>query len=473
VARRALLRLRLRSRPSRVVAVAVVAVAAVIALFTVTNASIGNARDGLRVIGHQAGPQVVATANLYFSLSDMDTQVSNILLYGNGKNGKVALGFNRDQSLGVYDADRTAADSAAMRALALTGSDPDQQATVQELLDGMGQYEQLAAQAIQLDQQSGHAPGAAPANVLAVQRQATDLMRQSLLPKAYNLTLDSGSIVRRTYEDKRGAVLDGRWWVGLAGLGTVALLVALQVYLTMRFRRLVNPALALATVGCLVFTVLATLLLSSEADHLREAKVRGFDPVLALSRTRAISNAMNSDESRYLLDPARADTYDQTYLEKAQSILYTPSVDLNGYNRGVNAAIGPAGVPKRPMEGFIGVEAQHITLPGQRAVVDRVLSGFRQFQRSDARVRALAAKGDQRGAVAVRLGQAEGATNVDFALYDLSTSSLIDIHQQTFTQAIADGDAAVGGWNIALPVTGLLVVALIVVGVRPRVAEYR
>jgi len=461
--------MRLRTRPARILGVSALAIALVATLFTVTNAAIGDARDGLRVIGHQAGPQVVATANLYFALSDMDTQLANILLNGSS----VKLGFSRDQSLGLYDQDRVAADNAAIQALRLTGNDPEAQATVRELLDGMGQYEQLAARAMQLDEQSKHEAGAAPGNVLAVHRQATDLMTQDLLPKAYNLTLDSGSIVRRTYEDKRGAVLAGRWWVGLAGLAAVALLVLFQAYLSVRFRRLVNPALALATVICLAFTIVGVLLLNAEAGHLREAKVRGFDSVLALHRARAISNSMNADESRFLLDPLRADTYDQLYLSKAQSILYVPSVDLKGYDAGVNTALDPSGMPKAPMEGFLGVEAQHVTLPGQRAVVNRVMSGFRQFQRSDAKVRTLAEQGDRRGAVDTRLGDAEGHTNVDFALYDLSLGSLIDIHQQTFARAIADGDAAVAGWNVALPVTGLVVVALIVIGVRPRVAEYR
>lgn len=464
-----LARLRLRTRPARVLALAVAAVLAVAALFLTTNTAIGHARDGLRVIGHQAGPQVVTTANLYFALSDMDTQLANILL--NGKS--TDLGFGSAQSRSVYDQDRAAADAAAIQALRLTGSDPAQQATVRELLDGLGQYEKLAAEAMKLDEQADHRAGATPENVLAVHRDATDLMRLDLLPKAYNLTLDSGAIVRGTYDSEHGAVLAGRWWVGLAGLAAVALLVALQVYLTVRFRRLVNPALAVATLGCLAFTIAGALLLSAEAGHLREAKVHGFDSVLALSRARAISNAMNADESRFLLDPSRAVTYDQVYLAKAQSILYAPAVDLNGYRGGINARLGPSGMPRTPMEGFLGVEARHITLPGQRAVVSRTLSGFRQFQRSDAKVRALAAHGDRHGAVAVRLGKAEGASNVDFALYDLSLGSLIDVHQQTFTEAIADGDAELGGWNIALPLIGIVVVALIVVGVRPRVAEYR
>src|SRR5690606_36435438 len=65
-----------RSRvPHRVLALAGAAVIAVALLFTAATTAIGNAREGLTVIGHDAGPQFVATADLYFALSDMDAQV--------------------------------------------------------------------------------------------------------------------------------------------------------------------------------------------------------------------------------------------------------------------------------------------------------------------------------------------------------------------------------------------------------------
>ncbi len=63
-------------------------------------------------------------------------------------------------------------------------------------------------------------------------------------------------------------------------------------------------------------------MLSGQADHLRKAKEEGFDSILALSRTRAISNSANADETRFLLDPGRADAYEQVYLSKSQTVLY-------------------------------------------------------------------------------------------------------------------------------------------------------
>src|SRR5689334_7780636 len=97
-------------------------------------------------------------------------------------------------------------------------------------------------------------------------------MKLELLPPAYNLTLGGGATVREAYVAKRSAVLSGRFWVELAALAAIAALAGLQFFVAARFRRLVNPALALATLGLIVLTVSAVRLLSGEAVQLKAAK---------------------------------------------------------------------------------------------------------------------------------------------------------------------------------------------------------
>src|SRR5258706_16473475 len=54
-------RLGLQTTPGRIRAVAAVVVLAMAGFYVVASIAVGNARDGLRVIGHDAGPQVLAT----------------------------------------------------------------------------------------------------------------------------------------------------------------------------------------------------------------------------------------------------------------------------------------------------------------------------------------------------------------------------------------------------------------------------
>src|SRR5262245_29660936 len=215
----------------------------------------------------------------------MDSQVANVLLTGR----EYDLGTGQ-QALNRYGQDRATADRAAMQAAELSASNPIHQATVRSVLDGLGRYERLASRAMVLNEQANHPAGPPPGNVIAVYRQATDLMKLEVLPQAYNLTLEGGATVREAYAAKRAAVLTGRLWVALAGLAAIAALAGLQFFVAIRFRRLVNPALALATLGVIVLTLAAVGLLSGEATQLQAAKTGGFDSILTMPWAAADSS---------------------------------------------------------------------------------------------------------------------------------------------------------------------------------------
>ena len=464
-------RLGLQTTPGRIRALAAVAVLAIAGLYIVANIATGNARDGLRVIGHDAGPRVLATGDLYFALSDMDSQVASILLTGRGQ----SVG-TRQQALNRYSQDRATADRAAMQAAELSASDPTDQATVRSVLDGLGQYERLASQAMVLDQQANQPAGQPPGNVIAVYRQATDLMKLELLPQAYNLTLAGGATVREAYEAERSVVLSGRMWVALAGLAVITALAGLQVFLVAHFRRRVNFALALATAGLIVLSVSAVRLVSGEAAQLEAAKSDGFDSILTMSRARAISNSLHADESRFLLDPGRADTYSLAYLDKSQTVLYVPSGNLGEYYAGLTAAMKPYRADPRTVGflGFYGEEAREHPGPAVTAVLAR----YQQFQTDDQRIRQLAGAGHSRQATMLLTGRTAGSSSYDFDQYDQAIVSLIAVHRVAFDQAIRTGDlefgrSVLGSWAGLLPLAALAGAILVVVGVRPRLAEYR
>ncbi|MGH3239407.1 MAG: hypothetical protein ACRDNL_03450 [Spirillospora sp.] len=464
----------LRTIPGRIGIHVVLCLAAIIVLLAVLTVAIGNARDSVQTIGHDAGPQVVATSTLYFALSDMDAQISNILLIGR----EHRLGIGYDESLRVYERRRAEADAAAVMAAQLAGRDPALRKTVQEVLDGLGKYERLVGQAMKLDEQANHAPGALPPDVVTAYRQATDLMKLQLLPKAYNITLDTGANVRQSYETKRSAVLAGRTWVAVTGVIVLLLLLATQLYLARTFRRVLNPALVLATLGALALTAVGATMLTAQAGHIRKAKEDGFDSILQLSRARAISHSAFADESRYLLDPGRADTYEQTYLDKSLSVIYPDigdkPVNLENYYAGLEQKLGTyqSGQKNVPFLGFFGDEARTAEKGREADALKKTLDAYRAVQRNDARMRQLAAAGNRTGAIDVRTGRTSGAIR-DFNAYDEALSALTAVHQDAFDDAIKDADDGLRGWT-AIPAAGAAAIALLILaGVRPRLAEFR
>ena len=168
----------------RVRTLTAVAAVLLVAMLAVSWWAIASAREGVRVIGHDAGPQVVATGDLYFQLTDMDAQLANALLIGG------AAGGGRDQALARYNENRQKAGDALLKAAKLADETTEDN-TARDVLDALGRYEYFAGQALLLDQQSGHASGPPSDKVIALYRDATDLMKLDLLPKAYNLTLDN------------------------------------------------------------------------------------------------------------------------------------------------------------------------------------------------------------------------------------------------------------------------------------------
>ncbi|GIH73995.1 hypothetical protein [Planobispora longispora] len=451
---------RLRSVPGRVLAITGACVLALVLLFGALSTSFQDVNDGLDVIGHDAGPQVVATADLYFALSDMDTQVANVLLIGD----EHGLGKGRQRALELYERRRSDAGRAVLQASALAGADPAERRTVQAVLDRLGRYERLAARALLLDEQAGHPAGPPPERVLEVYRQATDLMRLELLPMAYNLTLESGTIVRRAHDEHTSALGTGQVLVAAAGLLALGGLVWLQAFLARRFRRVFNPALLVATAIAGMYALTGFTVLGGEAGLLQEAKREGFDSVLALARARAVGNSMHGDQSRYLLDPERADTYEQTYLDKSQSVLYAPSGNLGAYYTAV--AEGVAAYPaKAEFLGLIGQEAARSGPSARQAAIADVLRRYREFQQSDAQLR----RATSREAVQVLVGQL--ATR--FEAYDAALVKLAGIHRTTFDRAVRDGEERVEELWFLLPMAMISTAVLIVAGVWPRLSEYR
>ncbi|MEV0380272.1 hypothetical protein [Nonomuraea sp. NPDC050643] len=435
--------------PGRIRIISGITVASLALLFAALAVGSSSARDGLRIIGRDAGPQVVATAGLYLALSDMDAQVANAIVMGDAYPGQ------RRDALARYTQRRGEANTALLKAFELSSDNQAERMTVQSVLDGLGQYERLAGQALLLDERAAHAPGPPPAEVVRTYRAATDLMRLVLLPQAYNLTLESGTIVRSTYDDKALMVPLVRVAVVLAGLIALGCLIWLQVFLARRFRRVFGPALLVATIATAVALVFGVNVLGQDEEALRTAKGAGFDSVLTLAKARAISNSMQGDQSRYLLDKERADTYEHTYLDKSLSIIYFEAGNLRTYHSEV-------GKGSKDFFGMLGPE-----LVGKEG--QDVFRAYRTFQATDQRFRGLVASGRTNDAVDERLK----AVTTAFTAYDEALMALAERHQSVFKRAIDTGEGALDRlWGLlpyAIGAIGLLVIA----GVWPRLKEYR
>jgi len=240
-----------------------------------------------------------------------------------------------------------------------------------------------------------------------------------------------------------------------------------------RFRRLFSPVLAVATVLTFALVAVTVARLNAESDRLNVARYDAFGSIQALSLARAVSYDANADESRYLVDPGSAAQYQQSFLAKSQQIANVGPTGIFGYDAALAADIAAYQRDNSVVRfgGFLGAEFRNITFPGERQAAVATLLAFQRYERDDRTLRALAAK-NLAEAVAYDIGTGASQSDGAFNQYDAALSSVIAVNSDAFAAAVASGEGGSAGELIFLEAGLVLAVALIIAGVRPRLAEY-
>jgi hypothetical protein len=435
--------------PPRLLVRAVAAVAALAAMLTALAVAAAAANDALDVIGHEAGPQVVATTDLYFALSDADAQVATLLLLGTSDPEAAAEAETR------YAQRRGEIAGALLEAHRLAGGDAAQRTTIETVMEHYGEYEQLAAEALLLADQAAYPQGEAPPEVVAAYREAGDLMSGQLLPLSYNLTLENATTVRESYDRAQSRIDTGLLVVAVGGAIALAALVWLQIHIARGFGRVFNPSLLVATAVCLLYLGTGLAVLDAEQAALQEAKEDGFDSALSLARTNAVSNALYVDQVRYLLDDERAAIYEQTLFDKVQAIYYLEADNLADY-RDTLAQEWAQDAGIRVGDGLLGTG-----LDGAASVDTG--RAWQALLDTDAAMRSGS------GTDTERLASAREA----YDAYDLALADLTEEHLTTFRAGIDEGEKAIADFAFLLPAAMVALAAFTFTGIAPRLREFR
>jgi len=434
------------------------------------NAALG-ARTTWSAVTNRQAPQIVAASGLYQELTDLDGQAANLLMFGDAPQ----LATQRATALAQYSRDRTGADSDLQRATLDTAGDTKVQQSLLAVLDGMGSYQDLAARAMELDDVAHAGTGHPDPAALAEYRQATDLMRTTLLPAADQLVQADNDAFNHSYASERSALNAAEWWTAVLGAALLLSLTGLQLWLALRFRRIVNPPLVAATLVTLVLVATAGTLWSDQRGYLWVARRQAFDSVVALTRARAVAYDANADESRYLLDQGRAAQYQNAFQSDSMEIASLPGATIHSYDTELAAAVAAYQQNHDDVRfgGFYGAEFKNITFGGERAAAEQALTAYQAYERDDRKIRALVGEGRLQQAIASCVSLAPGGSNADFALHDAALQRVIAINDQAY-QAASDHGRGELRLRIPLLLGGVGVVLLLcLIGVRPRLAEFR
>jgi hypothetical protein len=414
-------------------------------------------------------PRTTSAADLNLALNDMDAQAANILLSsGDAGAGRLVTPYRKAVDL-YGDARRQIGHDLRTLAVAAQGDRTDEK-TVESLTDNFAQYQELVGRALENDGRRGGRQAA-----LVDYRYATDLLSSRLLPEARELVSSNDAAFGTAYSTARSTFASRLVAVLALGLMLLAVLGALQWYLTRRFRRIVNPGVLAATVCTLIAVALGGQVLSASAEQLRGARRDAFDSVVALSRARAIAYDANADESRYLLDPERRGRYEESFLTKSQQLYGIEGATLVTYDSGLATTWQAYRADHGDLRfsGEFRRELDNITFTGERAAAEKTVDAYVAYQRDDRKIRALLAAGREREAVEFCMGWGAGTSNAHFGQWMAALDAVTDINRAHFSSSVAAGRSELTGqlpWACGLL---LLAIGLTGLGLRPRLAEFR
>ncbi|KOU51976.1 hypothetical protein [Streptomyces sp. WM6378] len=422
-------------------------------------------------IQHRAAPRTVAATQLNLALNDMDAQAANILLSsGDSGTGKGRLDESYSKANGFYgDAQQTI--SRSLRTLgAASEGDTVTEDTVVALTDDFAHYQELIGRALEND---GHPGGKDAAR--ADYRQATDLLAEQLLPQARKLVDANNAVYEGEYEAARTDLEVQLVTEAVLGVLLLVVLVVLQVRLARSFRRVFNPALVAAALCALFAVVCGSRLLAVSVEQLKVARHDSFDSVVALSRAKAIGYDANADESRFLLDATRRDLYEKSFLDKSQQLYGLDGASISSYDAKLDQTWA-AYQRDHGDEQFTGEyrrELDNITFAGEREAAEKTVEAYAVYQKDDRTFRRLIAEGKTQEATVFCIGWASDTSNAHFGVWTKALDQVTAINSAHHEAAIATGRDAV---NTQAPTAAgalLLGGGLLILGLRPRLAEFR
>ncbi|MFF3251725.1 hypothetical protein ACFYWP_12120 [Actinacidiphila glaucinigra] len=424
--------------PARLVVQATAALVAVVALCLAVVVGAVTVRSDAERLRDTAAHRAAVAAELGFALADLDAQRANQLVPGHAADDPEVSVGNRLLAL-ITAQQRRAQASELLRQL---GGDEAHAAQVRGILDLLGRYDDAGGRAAYVDEQHHErAAGHPPAVAVAFSAEAGDIMHSHLLPKVAALANAYDAQAVAASRGAQDAALGSAVAVGVLGLAAVAVLLWWQRDLTRRYLRMLNPALAAATAVVLGVALAGVVSFTGAAADLGAGTRDGLRPWSRLAQARAVAAEAAAAQSRWLVNGA----------EPQQR------AELDTLDRRLGGLLAPGGwasADERPAYADVNERYGHFRADDRKLV--ELMAGKRI---------------DEAAVVLTDVGRGE----VGFDFWDFATTlDALARHQQAdFVSRTDAARSGLDGWP-EVP-AGLLGIAavLVVVGVWPRLAEYR
>jgi hypothetical protein len=437
--------------------------------------AIQSQRSAIKTIAKDSVPSVLLSLRIIDAMSDMDATVANALLDDKNKEMLVqdsAQTMSKDQKdFNVRRNDLAERLTLAAKNITFTGEDK----AIQQIMLDFGTYLTYVERA-----QAAHAKGD-KANAIAQYRLATTILDKNLIPKAYQLRDINSEELEWQYQDSRSKSVVSIVIVTTLGLMTIGVLVALQLFLTQRTRRTINPLLFVATMVALLFLLNSALSLLASSDKLRVLKEDSYNSLWALRSGRALLYGANSDESRYLLDTNGRQQHNQAFFDKIEKVFQKSSAP-GSLNPGslnnvilklsklyIETALSPSQETfVTNNNGYFATAVNNITSDQERTAVAKMIQSYQDYLTIDQKIRNLVASNKIPEALALCLGPSNDA----FDKMRASMNDAIKVNQDAFDRANLKVEEQLSNFETKAAIALILISVLVFFGLRPRLREY-
>ncbi|MGH3645810.1 MAG: hypothetical protein ACRDTM_01310 [Micromonosporaceae bacterium] len=365
---------------------------------------------------------------LYQSLSDADATAASAFLAGGLEPPKLRQRY-----------ENAIARASAALATAADGAPAEQSATITELSVNLPVYTGLVERARAYNRQ--RLPLGA-----AYLRQASSLMRETLLPAAQKLYQDEA---RRLDAAQRSA--DGGLWLTL--LLVVVLLGGLawaQRELTGRTNRVFNRGLLVATAATLVAGIWLGVATFAAAGHMDASRRDGAAQLALLAEARIVALQARSDEAMTLIARGGGAEFEEHYTDEIKRLV---------------GLVGDSGL--------LAEARKQATEDQVRDALDEAIATARQWRAVHSEVREADNAGNYNDAVTKTIGDAPDSAGSLAGKLDAQLARAIGYASARFHQEAARARGALYGVGYALGVLMLITAVGIAVGLQRRIREYR
>ncbi len=430
------------STPARLRIWTVALTVAAVALLAVTSTGIVRISHQVTAIGNHDAPQAATASDLYFVLSDLDAETASLLMLGNSS----TLSINELDSLRTFEQRQAEVDVDLQQAELATTS-ATERAELSRFAAALTLYRQWVSMALTVEQQSAdQVAGQPPSSSLGYYAEASTVLRAQLLPLAASLRQTNASDLDESFSAERTTSNLAIVATLIVGVALLVALVLFQRRLARTHRRILNPSLVLATLATAALVVGCCVLFGSETSTLRQAQNDEIRPYLALTQAQAVTYDASGDASRYLIesDPHLVAT---DFAAKAACL-------RSGGSCGSSTTLPSGGLA---------------SISGRTDVVQL----WDAYAADFAHVVSLSDSGQRGAAISVITGLSAGDGAIDLYRYNRTVDEITVAERSAYTQQLLNAQRTLRFWPEIPAAAMILTIALIGLGVRPRLAEYR